>query len=209
MSSRMIVVLFQASAVFVGISALSSLWLTSAGAESAQPSKTAGAAPLASAGLQTTAGNPNGVSSVIKTPAAASTMPGARPVSAVQTQADNVELLTPAQRRSYQRASSAFASFCHDWERLLHEREVNNLEHLSWQQSGGLEMATYTGYGKVESCECHASKEGLPIGKIRYEEMLYSIAGKTVNQARHAAPKIMHEIGTLEIFSWEKGKWFY
>jgi hypothetical protein len=128
---------------------------------------------------------------------------------ASQSQVDGVEFLTPAQRRTYQRAASVFTVFCHDWERLLHEREVNNLEHLSWREDGGLEIATYTGYGKLESCECKASKEGLPIGKIRYDEINYSIAGKTIDEARHAIPKQTHEISTLEIFSWDKGKWFY
>jgi len=135
--------------------------------------------------------------------------PGANAESAVQSQNDALELLSPAQRTTYQHAASAFTGFCHDWERLLHERELDNLEHLSWREDGGLKTATYTGYGKVESCECKASKEGLPIGKIRYEEINYSIVGKTINEARHAAPKLIHEISTLEIFSWDKDKWFY
>jgi hypothetical protein len=121
----------------------------------------------------------------------------------------DLELLIPAQRRAYQRAAAAFNSFCHDWERLLHDREGNNLDHLSWRKDGGMEVATYTGYGRVESCECKQSKEGLPIGKIRYAEKNYSIAGKTIDQARHAVPKLTHEISTLEIFSWDKGRWFY
>jgi hypothetical protein len=125
-----------------------------------------------------------------------------------QSQISGVALLSPSQRLTFERASSAFTGFCHDWERLLHEREVNNLEHLSWRQDGGLEVATYTGYGKVESCECTA-KEGLPIGKIRYAEILYSIAGKTADEARRAVPKLTHEVETLEIFSWDKDKWFY
>jgi hypothetical protein len=128
---------------------------------------------------------------------------------AAPSPADDLNSLTPAERRTYLRASSAFADFCRDWERLLHERELNNLEHLSWRQDGGLETADYTGYGKVESCECKESKEGLPIGKIGYEEIQYSIVGKTVPEARQAAPKLLHEIKTLEIFSWDKGKWFY
>jgi hypothetical protein len=92
---------------------------------------------------------------------------------------------------------------------MLHEREVNNLDHLSWRRDGGLETATYTGYGRVEGCECKASKEGLPIGKIRYRERNYLIAGKTIDQARRTTPKLTHEINDLEIFSWDKGKWFY
>lgn len=209
MNSRTIVVLFRASAAWVGLTALSVLLTVNAQAESAQIQKFGGPPVLSATELHNNRGDAGSASSLIKTPAAAPTLPGSMAVSAVQTQTDNVEFLTPAQRRTYQRASSAFTAFCHEWERLLHDREVNNLEHLSWQHNGGLEMATYTGYGKVESCECHESKEGLPIGKIRYEEMLYSLAGKTVKEARHAEPKLMHEIRTLEIFSWDKGKWFY
>jgi hypothetical protein len=115
----------------------------------------------------------------------------------------------PVERRRYERAASAFATFCRDWQRLLHERELDNLHHLSWRERGGLETALYTGYGKIESCECKASKEGLPIGKIRYEQINYSLVGKTVEEARHSQPKLLNEISTLEIFSWDKNKWFY
>ena len=145
----------------------------------------------------------------IGTPVGSNASAGTTSVSAIQPKIDGLELLTPAQRRAFERASSTFTSFCHDWERLLHERELNNLDHLSWRADGGLEMASYTGYGKVESCECKESQEGLPIGKIRYLEMNYSIAGKTIDEARHALPKLTHQIETLEIFSWDKGKWFY
>ena len=139
----------------------------------------------------------------------ADTVGGTSASSSAQSRIDGLELLSPAERRTYLRAASAFTGFCRDWERLLHEREVDNLEHLSWREDGGLKTATYTGYGKLESCECKESKEGLPIGKIRYEEINYSIVGKTIGEARHAAPKLLHEISTLEIFSWDKGKWFY
>jgi hypothetical protein len=162
--------------------------------------------PVNSAQAQSSAAG-QGIAAAVAYPTAPN--PAASSASAAHSQTDNVEFLSPTQRRTYQRASSAFTGFCHDWERLLHEREVNNLEHLGWHEDAGLQTATYTGYGKVESCECKASKEGLPIGKIRYEEILYSIAGKTINEARHAAPKLTHEINTLEIFSWDKGRWFY
>jgi hypothetical protein len=208
MNSRTIILSFQASVTFLGLVALGALFSGNARAESAQVQNVAGSPVSSAAEVHSNAASTGGASSAIKIPAVPS-LPGATAVSAVQTQTDSADSLTPAQRRTYQRASSAFTSFCHDWDRLLHEREVNNLEHLSWQQSGGLKMATYTGYGRVESCECHESKEGLPIGKIRYEEMLYSIAGKSADEARRATPKVMHEISTLEIFSWDKGKWFY
>lgn len=173
-----------------------------AGAATVLKTSTSSAGPNATAGIQ-----PVATAIVQPTPAKGAV---ARQSSASSTEAafDNLEL-TPAQRRVYRRAASAFHLFCQHWESLLHEREVNNLGHLSWRNDGGLETAMYTGYGKVESCECRASKEGLPIGKIRYEERNYSIAGKTIDEARRAAPKLIHEISTLEIFSWDKGKWFY
>jgi len=213
MSSSAIVALLQASLVSLGFMVLSSLSPVSARAQSAQPQLAGWAEAVAAAQPHSDAGAATGASTVLKTPTVAPEPAGAAAAptagSAVQPQTDSTELLSPVQRRTYQRAASAFTGFCHDWERLLHEREVNNLEHLSWREDGGLETATYTGYGKVESCECKASKEGLPLGKIRYEEIIYSVAGKTVDEARHAAPKLIHEIRTLEIFSWDKGKWFY
>jgi hypothetical protein len=155
-----------------------------------------------------TYGGPVATTAGAGTVASSSVATGAGSASAIQTKINGLEFLTPAERETFARAASSFTVFCHDWERLLHEREINNLEHLTWQTNGGLEIATYTGYGKVESCECKES-EGLPIGKIRYKEINYSIAGKTVDEARHAMPKSTHEISTLEIFSWDKGKWFY
>jgi len=213
MSSSAIVALVPASLVSLGVMVLSSLSSVSARAQSAQPQLVGSARAVASAQPQSDKGATTGASTVLKTPTTAPVPAGAAVVptagTSVQPQTDGTESLSPVQRRTYQRAASAFTGFCHEWERLLHEREVNNLEHLSWREDGGLKMATYTGYGKVESCECKASKEGLPLGKIRYEEILYSVAGKTVDEARHAAPKLIHEIRTLEIFSWDKGKWFY
>jgi hypothetical protein len=154
-------------------------------------------------GIQSVAG------ALVQPATAKAQVAGQGSASATEASVDGLDPLTPAQRRVYSRAASAFGSFCHHWETLLHEREVNNLDHLSWRNDGGLESATYTGYGKVESCECKPSKEGLPIGEIRYIERNYSIVGKTISEARHAVPKLTHEISTLEIFSWDKGKWFY
>ena len=113
------------------------------------------------------------------------------------------------EKAQYERAANLFPSFCREWERMLHEREVDNLGHISWQARGGYETATYTGYGRVESCETKESIEGVPIGKITYEELSYYLAGKTVEEARRSAPKLIHQIHTLEIFSWDKDKWFY
>lgn len=111
--------------------------------------------------------------------------------------------------RRYEKASASFPAFCHDWEQKLRERESNNLEHLEWKLRDGYETATYVGYGNIKSCDCKMSKEGLPIGKLTYDEMTYYLVGKTIDEARHAKPKPVSDTPTLEIFSWEKSKWFY
>ncbi|HKV55308.1 MAG TPA: hypothetical protein VJN94_11785, partial [Candidatus Binataceae bacterium] len=121
---------------------------------------------------------------------------------------DRILPADPAARLLYENAAAKFPSFCEDWARLLHEREIDNLGHLTWQERGGYQTATYTGYGKIESCECKDS-EGVPIGKVRYEEMNYYLAGKTIDDAKRSAPKLLGVVNTLEIFSWEKSKWFY
>jgi hypothetical protein len=212
----------------MGAVALIGILTMGALAESAHAQSTAAiqAVTLAEPHIQTGAAAA-GASTILKTPAAtappkrlsdlkidsAAAPSAANPATnasfADKAQLDNLELYTKAQRRVYQHAAALFPGFCHNWEHLLHEREVNNRQHLAWHSDGGLETATYTGYGKVESCQCKASKEGLPIGEIRYQEINYSIVGKTIEEAIRATPKLTHEISTLEIFSWDKGKWFY
>ncbi len=117
--------------------------------------------------------------------------------------------LSLVQRRKFERASADFPTFCQDWERRLHERELNNLSHINWQRRDGYETATYVAYGKVDDCETKESARGVPIGKLSYQEYNYYLAGKTVEEAKHAAPKLVGRTNTLEIFSWEKNRWFY
>jgi hypothetical protein len=116
--------------------------------------------------------------------------------------------LTSAQRRKWERATAALPAFCHDWDRMLHDRELNNLAHLQWHERGGYETAIYTGYGKVQSCQAKESDEGVPIGKVIYQEMSYYLVGKTIDDAK-THPKVIGTTNTLEIFSWEKDRWFY
>jgi hypothetical protein len=109
----------------------------------------------------------------------------------------------------FRKASAQFPQFCKHWEQDLHDREVNNLSKLKFILKDGFETATYTAYGKVAACESHQSKDGYSIGKITYEEYIYYLAGKTEEEARHAAPKTVSDLHTTEIFRWDKGKWFY
>ena len=123
-----------------------------------------------------------------------------------------VSKLTPDRIKrdiEFRKASALFPDFCKHWEQDLHDREVNNLSNLQFVREGGYETATYTAYGKIAACESHQSKDGYSIGKITYEEFEYYIAGRSQDEARHAAPKTVSDTHTTEIFRWDNGKWFY
>jgi hypothetical protein len=98
--------------------------------------------------------------------------------------------------QEFAKASALFPSFCQDWARKLHDREVNNQNHIAWQEKNGWETGTYTGYGPIQKCECHQSSDGYSIGKVTYE-------------AKHAAPRVTDSTATTELFRWDKNAWFY
>ncbi|HLW70355.1 MAG TPA: hypothetical protein VKS22_07015 [Candidatus Binataceae bacterium] len=116
--------------------------------------------------------------------------------------------LSAIQRRKWQTAVASLPSFCEDWNRMLHDREVENLLHLQWHQAAGYQTATYTGYGTVQGCQAKESAEGVPIGKVTYQELSYYLVGKSVDDAK-AHPRLLGKTQTLEIFSYEKDRWFY
>ena len=113
--------------------------------------------------------------------------------------------------RLYQRASEAFPAFCQDWESKLRERERNNVSHIEWKDSSGVETGSYVGYGKIMSCVCKQSAKGVPIGKLMYQEFQYQLQGKTMDDAMHAAPKPARTTNTTEIFGFDSrlNKWTY
>jgi hypothetical protein len=111
--------------------------------------------------------------------------------------------------REFQKASTLFPAFCKDWERKLHDREVNNQSHIAWKQKDGWETGTYVGYSPVQKCECHQSTDGYSIGKVTYQEFQYYIFGKTSDEAKHAPPKVTDTTATTELFRWDKNAWFY
>jgi hypothetical protein len=120
--------------------------------------------------------------------------------------------LSPSIRRAlkdFERASATFPSFCRDWERKLRDREHNNLAHMNWRREEGNETATYVGYSAIDSCVCKQASNGVPIGELTYKEYSYSLTGKSVEDARHSQPKQTSISPTREIFSWDKGKWYY
>ena len=111
--------------------------------------------------------------------------------------------------REFKKAAALFPNFCKDWERKLHDREVNNQSHIAWQVKDGWETGTYTGYSPVQQCECHQSTDGYSIGKVKYDEFKYYIVGKTPDEAKHGKPKITDDTATTELFRWDKEAWFY
>jgi len=137
------------------------------------------------------------------------TMPPGGPSSEVKAEIQELRNGTPAERRLYAQAAAAFPHFCQDWQRMLRDREQNNLSSLNWQEKSGYETASYVGYGPIKTCECKESAEGIPLGKVTYDEQNYYIVGKTVDEAKHTPPKVVGITHTLEIFSWDKNKWFY
>lgn len=168
---------------------------------------TASAAPEAPSMTASTA--PSLSSSAFPANANMMAMPPGGPSSEIQAEIQRLTSGTPAERRLYARAAAAFPNFCHEWARMLRDRESNNLSSLNWKENGGYETASYVGYGPLKTCECKESAEGIPLGKVTYDEEDYYIVGKTVDEAKHSQPKVVRTVPTLEIFSWDQNKWFY
>jgi len=126
----------------------------------------------------------------------------------IESTSEMLARLSANQRQKWDTAVAALPGFCHEWERLLHNREVDNLAHLNWKFRDGYETATYTGYSKVQACEAKESAQGVPIGKVVYDEKNYYLVGKTIDAAKTNS-KVVGTTSTLEIFSWEKDRWFY
>jgi len=108
---------------------------------------------------------------------------------------------------AFDRASESFPAFCKDWERRLHDRELNNQESVSWKDQDGFKTGTYLAYSPIKTCNCKRSTGGVPIGELTYQETEYYLAGRTVEEARHAPPKLVGVTNTTEIFRWDRTKW--
>jgi hypothetical protein len=149
---------------------------------------------------------------IVPIPEAAAPAPSA-PKSTLQEKVQAfVKKITPDRLKrdiEFKTAAETFPQFCQHWEQNLRDREANNLQKLTYTPKEGFETATYTGYGKIASCEAHQSRDGYSIGKITYEEFIYYLAGKTRDEARKALPQTVSDTHTTEIFRFENNKWFY
>ena len=141
-------------------------------------------------------------------------VPGAIPdpinvQSKVKTTAEQAPPLNAFERREYEHAAESFRSFCRDWEHKLRDRQLNNLTNIAWEERAGYETATYSTYGKIETCECKMSRQLIPIGKLTYKEMNYYLVGRTIDEAKRAKPKLIGTTNTVELFTWKNGRWSY
>ena len=111
--------------------------------------------------------------------------------------------------KEFHTASAQFPNFCREWEHKLVVREHDNLNHIKWAMHNGVETGSYVGYGAIESCTCKQSSNGVSVGILTYKEYDYTLTGKSVAEAKHAAPHADAVVPTREIFAYEKGKWFW
>jgi hypothetical protein len=123
-----------------------------------------------------------------------------------------MQKLNPAMMRAlkeFQTASATFPDFCRDWARKLSMREQDNLGHIKWEMRNGIQTGTYVGYSTIESCTCKEASNGVAVGTLTYREFDYTLTGKSIEEARHAAPNATTVVPTREIFAYDKGKWFW
>jgi hypothetical protein len=109
----------------------------------------------------------------------------------------------------YHDAEAAFPQFCREWAAKLRKREADNLEHIHWREQNGYEVGTYVGYSPIETCSCKRSAKGLPVGKLSYHEEIYYLVGHSIEEAKHAKPKVIGTTSTLELFNWNHHHWQY
>jgi hypothetical protein len=121
---------------------------------------------------------------------------------------NNLDPLRAVHEMRFRTAAAEFPAFCQDWQQKLEERTQWNLSQINWHVDHGLESGTYTGYGTIDSCTTKMSNGGVPIGKLSYVEYTYALSGKTIDVAKHAHPKQVGIIRTLEIFRFDHNKWF-
>jgi hypothetical protein len=122
------------------------------------------------------------------------------------------QALNPVMMRAlkqFQVASASFPDFCRDWGRKLSVREHDNLGSIKWAMHDGVETGSYVGYSSIDSCTCKEASNGVAVGILTYKEFDYTLTGKSVEEAKHAAPHATTVVPTREIFAYEKGKWFW
>ena len=111
--------------------------------------------------------------------------------------------------KQFQIASAKFPDFCREWSHKLSVREHDNIEHIKWTKHDGVETGSYVGYSPIESCTCKEATNGVAVGILTYRQFDYTLSGKSLTEAKHAAPHTVSVTPTREIFAYDKGKWFW
>lgn len=113
---------------------------------------------------------------------------------------------TPA-KRSFVELKQSFDQFCAEWIQKLRDREQHNLAHVEWTPSADGIVGTYVGYSEEHTCTLTDNQP--PVGKIRYQQMVYEKKGDTRLSAERSPPRAVEQYDTTEFFSLIKGKWDY
>ncbi|HYD47714.1 MAG TPA: hypothetical protein VEB21_05170 [Terriglobales bacterium] len=91
----------------------------------------------------------------------------------------------------------------------LGQVEKSNAEQIAWEISPIAVRGTYTGFvsGEQHVCALGTSQSAQPTGTMRYQEVVYEKAGKTLSAAQgdEARPIEINEI--TEIFIYRDGAW--
>lgn len=111
------------------------------------------------------------------------------------------KIVSPADLRQ------SFDRFCCEWIQKLRDREQTNVAQISWTETPDGIAGTYVGYAEEHTCTLTDDKP--PVGKIRYEEVVYEKRGSTIQSAVDSPPTALKRYDTLELFSFIKGKWDY
>lgn len=103
-----------------------------------------------------------------------------------------------------------FNSFCAEWMKKLEVRERENRAAIRWQAGPSGVQGDYVGYSREHSCELKApDPKSVPIGKIRYRELLYRKAGLSRSEAEGKDAEPVEATEVTEIFRYANGKWVY
>lgn len=112
-----------------------------------------------------------------------------------------------AKTQSPEEVAAAFATFCEEWMQRLAARERDNVQHIKWETTSDGAHGSYTGYSHEHTCTQSQGTENVPVGRIKYRELLYEKRGPTLSAAESSAPQTVEVYEVTEIFRYGDGKW--
>jgi hypothetical protein len=104
---------------------------------------------------------------------------------------------------------SSFDTFCGEWGKKLHEREVHNIASIKWDSGTSWVQGTYVGYSEPLSCAVEPDSGTVPVGKIIYHEFVYEKRGPSIKAAEGEPGQAVETTEVTEIFRYQNGKWVY